>query len=63
MSTKEKIEKDYKKFDIDIEREAEKGLKKIQGESNSLKEAVIKIGENVDRSINEREQKAAKKKS
>jgi hypothetical protein len=63
MSTKEKIEKDYKKFNIDIEREAENELKKIQEESNDLKEAVIKIGETVDRSINEREQKAAKKKS
>ncbi len=62
MSKKDKLEKDYKKFNLDIEHEAENELKKIQEESDALKKEASKIGEAVERSINEKEPKATKKK-
>ncbi len=60
--SKDKLEKDYKKFNLDIEQEAENQLKKIQQESDALKKEAIEIGEAVERSINEKQPKADKKK-
>jgi hypothetical protein len=63
MSKKEKLEKDYKNFNIKIEREAENEFKKIQEEGNALKQEVVKVAETLERSLNEKEPKATKKKS
>ncbi len=60
--SKDKLEKDYKKFSLDIEQEAENQLKKIQQESDELKKEAARIGEEVERSINEKQTKATKKK-
>jgi len=62
MSNKEKLEKDYKKFNQAIENEAENELKKIQQESNELKEEVNKISETVEPTPKEKETKSIKKK-
>ena len=63
MSNKDKIEKDYEKFNLTIENEAENKLKKIQQESNQLKREASKIGDTVERTIQEKESKSSKKKS
>lgn len=63
MAEKEKLEKDYKKFNLEIEREAENELKKIQEESNALRKEVSQIGETDERSPSEAEPKTTKKKS
>ena len=60
--SKDKLDKDYKRFILGIQQEAENQLKKIQQESDTLKEEASKIGEAVERSINEKQQLAAKKK-
>jgi len=62
MSTKDKLEKDYKKFNKNIEREAEDEIKKIQQETIALKEEASKIGEAVELSLKTDEAKATKKK-
>ena len=60
--SKDKLEKDYKKFNLAIEQEAENQLKKIQEESDELKKEAARIGEEVENSINEKQPKAPKKK-
>ena len=62
MSKKQKLEKDYKKFNKSIEREAEDEIKKIQQETSALKEEASKIGEAVELSLKTDEAKATKKK-
>ncbi len=62
MSKKQKLEKDYKKFNKSIEREAEDGIKKIQEETIALKEEASKIGEAVELSLKANEAKTTKKK-
>jgi|GEM_PF-1524564 hypothetical protein len=62
MSKKDKLEKDYKKFNKNIEREAEDEIKKIQQETIALKEEASKIGEAVELSLKTDEAKATKKK-
>jgi hypothetical protein len=62
MSKKDQLEKDYKKFNIDIEHEAENELKKIKEESDALKKEAGEIGEAVERSINRKPPKQGKKK-
>jgi len=62
MSTKEKLEEDYKKFNLNIERIAEREIKKIQEETIALKEEASKIGEAVELSLKTNEQKTTKKK-
>ena len=62
MSTKDKLEKDYKKFNMNIERIAEEEIKKIQEETIALKEEASKIGEAVELSLKANEAKTTKKK-
>jgi len=62
MSKKQKLEKDYKKFNKSIEREAEDEIKKIQQETIALKEEASKIGEAVELSLKQNEAKTTKKK-
>ena len=60
--SKKKLEKDYKKFNESIEREAEDEIKKIQQETSALKEEANKIGEAVELSLKANEAKTTKKK-
>jgi len=62
MAKKDKLEKDYKKFNKNIEREAEDEIKKIQQETIALKEEASKIGEAVELSLKTDEAKTTKKK-
>jgi len=62
MTKKDQLEKDYRKFNLDIEREAQSELKKIQEDSDALKKEAGKIGEAVEQSINRKQPKRAKKK-
>ncbi len=62
MSTKDKLEKDYKKFNMNIEHIAEEEIKKIQEETIALKEEASKIGEAVELSLKANEAKTTKKK-
>jgi hypothetical protein len=62
MSKKEKLEKDYQNFNLNIERIAEEEIKKIREKANAIKEEASKTGEAVELSLNEGEPKAAKKK-
>ena len=61
MSKKEKLEKDYQNFNLNIERIAEEEIKKIREKANAIKEEASKIGEAVELSLNEEETKARKK--
>jgi len=62
MSTKYKLEKDYKNFNMNIERIVERELKKIQEETIALKEEASKIGKAVELSLKANEAKTTKKK-
>jgi len=62
MSSKEKLEKDYENFNMNIERMSEEEIKKIKEKANALKEEASKIGEAVELSLNEEEGKTARKK-
>ena len=62
MSKKEKLEKDYQNFNLNIERMAEEEIKKIREKANAIKEEASRIGEAVELSINKEEMKTVKKK-
>ncbi|MGA3061158.1 MAG: hypothetical protein ABSD92_12445 [Candidatus Bathyarchaeia archaeon] len=62
MSTKDKLEKDFKKFNLNIERIAEREINKIQEETIALKEEASKIGEAVELSLKTNEANTTKKK-
>lgn len=62
MSKNPKLEKDYKKFNKNIECEAEEEIKKIQQQTTALKEEANKIGEAVELSLKANEAKSTKKK-
>ena len=62
MSKKEKLEKDYQNFNLNIERIAEEEIKQIREKANAIKEEASKIGESVELALNEEEKKAVKKK-
>jgi hypothetical protein len=62
MSKKEKLEKDYQNFNLNIERIAEEEIKKIREKANAIKKEASKMGEAVELSLNEEEAKSAKKK-
>lgn len=62
MSKKDKLEEDYKNFNMTIERVAEEEIKKIREKTNMIKEEASKMGEAVELSLNEKEAKATKKK-
>jgi transposase-like protein len=60
--SRDKLEKDYKKFNESIQLEVENELKKIQQESDALKKEAVEIGEAVERSIKYNPTKRVKKK-
>jgi hypothetical protein len=62
MSKKDRLEKDYKNFNLNIERVAEREIKKIQEKTNEIKDEASRIGEAVELSIGEKELKSVKKK-
>jgi uncharacterized protein YdcH (DUF465 family) len=62
MSKKEKLEKDYKKFNQNIENEAEEEIRKIQQETLALKEEATEIGEALELDLKAKENKTTKKK-
>jgi len=59
---KKKLEKDFKKLNLKIEREAADEIKKIQKETIALKEEASKVGEAVELSLKDNEAKTPKKK-
>ena len=61
MSNRKKLEKDYRKFNATIEGLAKEEMNKIKEESNAVKVEANKIGEDVERSINEQAKKDKKK--
>jgi len=62
MSNKEKLEKDYQNFNLNVERMAEEEIKKIREKAIALKEEASKMGEAVEFSLNEGEEKVSRKK-
>ena len=62
MSKKDKLEKDYKNFNLNIERIAEEEIKKIQEETIALKEEASKIGEAVELSLKRKKRRQLRKK-
>ena len=52
MSNKEKLEKDYQNFNLNIEHLAEEEIKEIREKVNAVKEEAKKIGETVELSLN-----------
>ena len=62
MLKKEKLEKDYQNFNLNIERIAEEEIKRIREKANAIKEEASKMGKAVELSLNEGEMKATRKK-
>lgn len=62
MSQKEKLEKDYQNYSLNIERMAEEEIKKIREKANAIKEEANKIGNAMGVSLNGGEVKSAGKK-
>jgi len=62
MAKKDKLDEDFKNFNLDIERVAEQEKEKIREETKTLKEEAKKMGEAVELSINSREEVATQKK-
>ena len=62
MSKKEKLEKDYQNFNLNIERLAEEEIKKIREKADAIKEEASKMGEAVALSLNDKATKEAGKK-
>jgi hypothetical protein len=61
MSTKEKLEKDYQNYNLNIERMAEEEIKKIREKANLIREEASETGKSVELSINEGELALKKK--
>jgi len=62
MSGKEKIEKDYQTFSAELENLAEDEKRKIREKIDAVKHEAEKTGADVERSLEKREAKGAKKK-
>ena len=62
MSKKEKLEKDYKNFNMNIERDAEEEIKKIREKTNTIKEEASKMGEAVELSLMKKKRRQPRKK-
>jgi uncharacterized protein (UPF0335 family) len=62
MSGKDKIEQDYKNFTVEIEKLAEEEKRKIRDKLDSIRQEAEKTGEDVERSLEEREGNSGKKK-
>jgi len=61
LSNREKLEKDYKKFNESIEGLVKEEMNKTKEESNAVKVEANKIGEDVERSINKQAKQDKKK--
>ncbi len=62
MSGKEKIEKDYKNFSAEIERLAEEEKRRTRQKIETIKAEAEKTGEAVERTLEEPDDRARKKK-
>ena len=62
MSKKEKLEKDYETFNINIESMAKEELEKIREKTNAIKVEASKIGEAVELSLTQEKTKTVTKK-
>jgi hypothetical protein len=63
LSGREKIEKDYRKSEKRIEKEVEEEMAQIKSKANEVKVDAEKIGEALEISINQNEERRNKKKS
>jgi hypothetical protein len=63
MSGKSKIEKDYRTFDSNIEQIVAEEIRRIQTRTSQAKAEAQKIGEAVEKTINQSTSKPANKKS
>jgi hypothetical protein len=62
MSNKEKLEKDYETFTLNIESMAKEEIQKIREKANAIREEASKIGEAVELSLNQEKTKTVTKK-
>ena len=62
MSKKEKLEKDYETFNLNIERMAKEEIQKIREKANAIKVEASKIGEAVELSLTQEKTKTVTKK-
>lgn len=62
MSKKEKLEKDYETFTLNIESMAKEEIQKIREKANAIREEASKIGEAVELSLNQEKTKTVTKK-
>ena len=60
--SKEKLEKDYQAFNLQIEKLAEEELKNIKEKANAIKSEASTIGENFELSLNNKAVENSKKK-
>jgi len=60
--SKEKLEKDFQDFNMQIEKLADEELKKIKEKADAIKSEVNKIGESVELSVKDNERKEGKEK-
>jgi hypothetical protein len=63
LSGREKIEKDYQKSEKKIEQEAEEEIAQIRRKAGEIKVEAEKIGEALEISINQNDERRNKKKS
>lgn len=62
LSNKEKLEKDYETFTLNIESMAKEEIQKIREKANAIREDASKIGEAVELSLNQEKTKTVTKK-
>jgi len=55
--SKEKLDKDFQNFNVEIEKSAEEELKNIKEKAEAVKAEASKIGEAVESSVNEEKAK------
>jgi hypothetical protein len=60
--SREKLEKDFQDFNMQIEKLADEELKKIKEKADAIKSEVNKIGESVELSVKDNEGKEGKEK-
>jgi len=60
--SKEKLEKDFQDFNLQIEKLADEELKKIKEKADAIKSEVSKIGESVELSAKDSEGKEGREK-
>jgi len=60
--SKEKLENEYQNLNKQVDEQAEEAIKKIREKANAIREEAKKIGETVEGSMDNGEEKNAKKK-